>query len=291
MKISLVDVDGHNFPNLALMRIAAWHKANGDDVKWFDPLFDHPDRIYASKVFTFTPDYQYFPSGADIVKGGTGYDVRSRLPDEIEAIPPDYSIYPQYDYCIGFLTRGCPNKCPWCVVHEKEGGIHVVGDIEKIAVRKTVKLMDNNFLAADERFVTEQLEKMARGKRRIDFNQALDCRRVGFWNARRLAEVKWDRYIRFSCDTDAAKEPLELAVRLLREYGYKREIFVYVLAKDMDALNRVKFCEKIGVTPFVMPYRDLHDASHEVPRELKRLARWCNVQSIRKSIAFEDYKW
>lgn len=290
MKVCLIDVDGHNFPNLALMKIAAYHKALGDEVEWYMPLFSHPDRIYASKIFTFTPDYQYFPADSDIVKGGTGYDVKSRLPDEIENMPPDYSIYPQYDYCIGFLTRGCPNNCPWCIVPRKEGGIHVVSNIEKIAVRKTVKLMDNNFLAADIDFVREQLEKMKRLDLKIDFNQALDCRRVDYWNASQLASIKWERYIRFSCDTDAAKEPLENAVRLLREYGYKREIFVYILAKDMDALNRVEFCERIGVIPFIMPFRDLHDASYQIPHDLKRLARWCNIQSIRKSIPFQYYK-
>lgn len=70
MKISLIDVDGHNYPNFALMKISAWHKANGDDVDWYSPLFSHPDRIYASKVFTFTQDFNYFNDSAEIIRGG-----------------------------------------------------------------------------------------------------------------------------------------------------------------------------------------------------------------------------
>ncbi len=290
MKIGIVDVDGHNFPNLALMKLSAWHKANGDDVKLYEPLFDHPDKIYASKIFTFTPDYPYFPRDCDICKGGTGYDVKSKLPSEIEEMQPDYSLYPQYDFAVGFLTRGCPNHCPWCVVPDKEGKIHVVNDIAKIATRRTVKLLDNNFLAADESFVTDQLKKMAKGKWRIDFNQALDCRRVTTQIAALLSKVKWERYIRFSCDTDQAIEPMYFTVRYLREAGYKAEIFVYCLAKDVDnTLKRIEAMAHIGATPFCMPYRDLNNNHYEVPHELKRLARWCNIQSIRKSIPFSKY--
>lgn len=202
MKVSLVDVDGHNFPNLALMKLSAWHKAQGDEVDWYMPLFSHPDRIYASKVFTFTQDFtDYNPIDPKPTKGGTGYDTSITLPDEVESMSPDYSIYPQYDYAIGFLTRGCIRKCKWCVVPRKEGTLHVVGDIEKIGVRKHVVLMDNNFLAADEDFVHEQLEKSKRLKLQIDFNQALDARLVTTKNAEWLAKCSWNPYIRFSCDT------------------------------------------------------------------------------------------
>lgn len=290
MNIGIVDVDGMHYPNLALMRIYAWHKMNGDSVKIYDPLFDHPDRIYASKIFTFSPDYQYFPKDADVIKGGSGYDIHSRLPDEIEKTPPDYALYPQFDFAIGFLTRGCCNKCPWCIVPEKEGKISIVGDIEDIGVRKSVKLMDNNFLAADSEFVKEQLEKMAVGKWRIDFNQALDCRRVTMENAKLLAKVKWDKYIRFSCDTPQCIPYLQRAVSLLRENGYKREIFVYCLSIDVsEALHRIEAVANMGCTPFCMPFRDLHDPSYVVPRELKKLANWCNMQNIRKTIPFSQY--
>ena len=133
MRVAIDSVDGMKYPNLALMRISAWHKAHGNTVEWFIPLAKY-DRIYASKIFTFTPDDPYLPP--DTIKGGTGYDVSSRLPEEIESMPPDYTIYPQFDAAYGFLTRGCPNKCPWCVVPHKEGGLRVVADIEDICRTK-----------------------------------------------------------------------------------------------------------------------------------------------------------
>lgn len=115
MKIQLIDVDGHNFPNLPLMKISAWHKGKGDSVEWYDPLtawINPPDKVYMSKVFTFTPDYPHPVCAAKIIKGGTGYEYPSggeSLPDEIEHIYPDYSLYPELckDTAYGFLTRGC----------------------------------------------------------------------------------------------------------------------------------------------------------------------------------------
>ena len=122
MRVGLIDVDGHNFPNFALLKIAAWLKHNGHHVEWADPMFGEYDRIYKSKIFTFTPDESH-PWDCEVVKGGTGYDVHSVLPVEIEALNMvDYSIYPQYDFSIEFLSRGCIRHCPFCLVHDKEGG-------------------------------------------------------------------------------------------------------------------------------------------------------------------------
>ena len=114
MKIALLDVDGHNFPNLALMKLARWHKANGDSVEMYDPLFSSYDRLYMSKVFTHTPDYDYSITNAkEIIKGGTGYDVNSRLPFEVDRTQPDYTVYGDMidrHTAYGFLTRGCINE-------------------------------------------------------------------------------------------------------------------------------------------------------------------------------------
>ena len=122
MKVALVDVDGHHFPNLALMRLSAWHKARGDDVEWWNG-FTHYDRVYLSKVFTFTPDFDTVIDADEIITGGTGYKDYTSLPPEVEATPPDYSIYPWYKRAVGFLTRGCVHTCPWCIVPRKEGNI------------------------------------------------------------------------------------------------------------------------------------------------------------------------
>ena len=121
MRVAIHDADitqlktNNKFPNLALMKISAYHKARGDSVEWFMPLYSSLyDRVYSSKVFDFTPEDPYLPE--DTIKGGTGYGIFEDLPDEIDKMFPDYSIYPECDYAIGFLTRGCINKCPWCYV-------------------------------------------------------------------------------------------------------------------------------------------------------------------------------
>ena len=120
MKIGLIDVDSHNFPNLALMKISAWHKQQGDEVEFYSPWFDY-DRVYVSKIFTFTQDYQYCIRAKEVVQGGTGYDLQNKLPDCIEHIYPDYDLYNIKNTAYGFMTRGCPRGCGFCIVAEKEG--------------------------------------------------------------------------------------------------------------------------------------------------------------------------
>lgn len=295
MKVSLLDVDGHNFPNLALMKLSAWHKLQGDDVDWYQPLFSRPDRLYASKVFTFTPEYDcYAASDPEPIRGGTGYDASIKLPDEVENILPDYSIYPEFTQATGFLTRGCIRSCPWCIVPKKEGSIHIVDDISRICVdRKEVVLLDNNFLAAPEAFVQEQLEKSQRLKLKLDFNQALDARMVNEKNAPLLAATRWSKYIRFACDTASMLPYVQHAVELIRAHKYRGDFFIYVLAKDLnETLERIIKLTSFDrrIIPFCQPYRDFISKT-EPPEELQQLARWCNRQAIRKSIPFSEYRY
>ena len=141
MRIGLIDVDGHNFPNLPLMKLSAWHKQQGDSVEWYIPIqhgFPNPplDRVYMSKVFSFTPDYWDFVNAKEIIRGGSGYCIKSvngkevyhkendsQLPYEVEHIYPDYSLYPELtkDTAYGFMSRGCPRGCDFCHVEAKEG--------------------------------------------------------------------------------------------------------------------------------------------------------------------------
>lgn len=293
MKIALVDVDGRNFPNLALMKLSAWHKAQGDSVEWYSPLFSRPDKIYASKVFTFTQDYiDYAYGDPEPVRGGTGYDPAVRLPDEVERTLPDYSIYPEWGSALGFLTRGCIRNCPWCIVPRKEGTLQVVDDIERIAAgRRDVVLLDNNFLAAPGEFVREQLEKAARLGLRLDFNQGLDARLVRFWNAKLLARCRWMRFIRFSCDTAAMIEPIRRAVRLIRETGSRREIFCYMLVQDIaEAEIRLRALVELGVTPFAQPYRDFSGKA-ETTKKQRDFARFANVKGgkLCLKMSFKEY--
>ena len=296
MRVAIHSVDGHNYPNLALMRISAWHKAQGDSVEWFSPLMPY-DRVYASKVFTFTPDDPYLP--ADAIRGGTGYDATTKLPPEIDAMRPDYTIYPQFTEAYGFLTRRCVNRCPWCVVPRKEGGIRIAGDIEDICntntgFRNKAILMDNNFLAAPLDFVKEQTAKMRRLRVKVDFNQATDARLYDEERAQIMAGVPWLQCVRISCDTDAMLPHCVRAIKALRGFGCKKDVLVYVLAKNDgidSALYRIyglMAADKRAV-PFVMPYRSLTDNSVVPSTQLRRLARWCNRAWIRKKCRFEDY--
>ena len=239
------------FPNYALMKISAYHKSKGDIVKWWSPITTSIfDVIYSSKVFDFTPTNPYLPDWA--IRGGTGYKdipLNQKLPDNIDKCFPDYSIYPECDYAIGYLTRGCPNKCPWCVVPQKEGKITPYRNWEKI-VRpdsKKLVLMDNNILACD--FGISQLKSLIGSGYKIDLNQGMDARLVDDDIASILGKLEWIKYIRFSCDSKSQIEPIYRVVNHLGKHGIKPyKIFIYLLVtKDIeDATYRVECLKKIS---------------------------------------------
>lgn len=142
MNIGIVDVDGHNFPNFALMKISAWHKSQSDNVEIALPLFGNYDRVYQSKIFTFTPDSTDFDGTCEVIRGGTGYDIHSRLPEEIEqSTAMDYSIYPQYPFSIQFFSRGCIRHCPFCLVHDKEGMIRPVEPVHSTLMENGLRYL------------------------------------------------------------------------------------------------------------------------------------------------------
>ncbi len=291
MRIGLVDVDGHHFPNLALMKLSAWHKARGDMVEFADPMFGRYDRVYMSKVFTFTPDCaDYYP--CEVVQAGTGYrDYTTTLPDEIEHTCPDYSLY-GVNEAYGFLTRGCVNRCPWCIVPHKEGAIRPASPVrEFIGDKRRAVLLDNNVLALD--FGLEQIEEIVRLDIAVDFNQGLDARRAcdDPYILDLLARVKWIRHIRFACDTQGQLEPVLKCIRKLEQRGVKRHrFFIYCLVKDVDdALYRLNIFRKMRITPFAQPYRDF-DNKIKPTKAQQRLANWCNKKSVFYGCEFNNYK-
>ena len=225
------------------MKISAWHKAQGDTVEWWNPLYKY-DRIYSSKVFDFTPVDPYLPE--DAIRGGTGYrdiPMDKTLPPEIDRMFPDYSIYPECDYAIGYLTRGCPNNCRWCVVPKKEGNIRPYRAWEELVRKDTDKLVliDNNILSCD--YGISQLAGLIGSGYRIDLNQGMDARLVTEQVADILSRLEWIRFIRFSCDQRSQIAPVRRAVELLVERGVKPyRIFIYLLvtADLKDASERVE---------------------------------------------------
>lgn len=289
MRVALHDSDNTGFPNLALMKLSAWHKAQGDTVEWWTPLLTY-DRVYSSKVFTFTDENPYLPP--DTIKGGTGYGKLDELPPEIDAMFPDYSIYPDCNHAIGFLTRGCIRKCPWCIVPKKEGQIRPYQTWQEIKRpdSRDIVFMDNNVLACQHGL--EQIEDMGGKNVRVDFNQGLDARLITDDVAKMLSKLKWIRQIRMSADTDAMLDVVLTAIDRLGEYGVKPyRVFVYVLVQDVEsAERRVIALRKVGADPFAQPYRDF-TANTEPPLEQRRFARWVNDKAIFKTVpTFAEYR-
>lgn len=301
MKVGLIDVDGHNFPNLPLMKISAHHKAAGDSVEWYEPLFSgHMDRVYMSKVFTFTPDYEYCIDADEIIKGGTGYsypDGGRVLPDEIEHIYPDYTIYyeriPEVrNTAYGFLTRGCPRGCDFCIVEKKEGRTaRKVADLSEFwNGQKNIVLLDPNMFACKEwRELSDQLINSGAW---VDFSQGCDIRIMTQEKAEYIKRMKIKR-IHFAWDRYEDKEKIIPKFKEFQEItGWeRRKMGVYVLCNfnttfEQD-LERVYTLRDLGYAPYVMLYDKQHiPAGHR----LKHLQRWVNNRIIFNSCKrFEDF--
>lgn len=283
MRIALHDHENNGYPNVALMKLSAWHKAQGNSVEWFNSMFDY-DTVYSSKVFTWTRPDPYLPK--DAIIGGTGHDINATLPDEVEVMMPDYSLY-DCNKSYGFLTRGCIRSCPWCFVPKKEGRIRAHQDIEDFLQHREVVLMDNNVLAHPHGI--KQIEKMAKMGIKVDFNQGLDARLIDNSMAKLLAKVSWEPSIRLACDSVEMIEPIRKAVELLRwNNATPIRYFCYVLVNDIDdALERIKFLKGIYLDPFCQPYRDKEGNEPTIIQ--RKFARWVNHKAIFKTTPWEDY--
>ena len=177
MNIGLIDVDSHNFPNLCLMKLAAYHKAQGDRVEWYNHDRHH-DIVYQSKVFddTYSKDIDFVPNATHVIKGGTGYGLENILPDAVEHIMPDYSLYGIKDTAYGFLTRGCPRHCAFCIVGDKEGlRSQKVADLSEFwSGQPNIELLDPNLLACKDRM--ELLDQLIDSRAVVNINQGFDIR-------------------------------------------------------------------------------------------------------------------
>lgn len=286
------------------MKLSAYHKAMGDEVEMYMPINQY-DLVYASKVFSFTDDIDTNSviQADEVKKGGTGYCINvkngrevfdnsknSSLPREIEHIYPDYALYPQYKYAVGFLTRGCPRNCGFCVVGEKEGLCSKQdADLNEFwRGQKEIKLLDPNILACENN--ESLLKQLAESKARVDFTQGIDIRLTNPDNIELLNKIKVTM-LHFAWDNP--KQDLTKYFRRFSEHTKiksDRNKVVYVLTNYNSTLEedlyRIYKLRELGYSPYVMIYQ-----KENAPREIRRLQRWVNCRWIFRTVnKFEDYK-
>lgn len=299
MNVCLVDVDS-KIPNLALMKASTWHKQMGDSVKLgYDPLFDRPDLCYVSKIFDFSPEPEYLPD-CEILRGGPGYSLTAKMPFDdgsgsYDRIMPDYELYrerfPNVNYALGRFTRGCPNRCPWCVVWRMDGNeVRHVADLAGFwCGQDTVRLLDDNIMADEDEFVADCRQLHDAGVRTIW--EALDIRRVNDRTARALSSVKTEKRIHFAWDGPAQDGYAERGIETLEHNGIKPwRLMFYVLVgfnttPEYD-MHRIMTIHRLGANPYVMPYQKDGKKSDYA----KHLARWCNNKFIFRKTDFEHYE-
>lgn len=273
MKIALIQLDG-KMPNLALMKLSAWHKQQGDEVTVFDLSTNQFDRVYASKVFV----------------GGSGYDLASELPDEIELCTPDYETF-KTDYSIGFTSRGCIRDCGFCIVREKEGAIRDL-PFDWISHHKVI-VLDNNFLASPT--WREKLEYFIRQNLKVNFNQGLDIRLITDENAALLAQVKYynrgfyRRCLYFAFDDPALEPAVRQGIEILLKHGVKpRHLMIYILVAYnttfTEDYHRFQVINDYGCLPYIQIYNNRRDRPIA-----RRFARWIN-QRYYHVVPWEEFQ-
>lgn len=288
MNIGLVDVDGHNFPNIALMKISSYYKDKGHYVEWANPIFGKYDKVYKSKIFTFSEDDKT-PYNCEVIKGGTGYDIKSKLPDNIEKhYKLDYSIYPQFNYSVQRLSIGCIRKCPFCIVREKEGYIRPVDPLNLNPKGEWIEVLDNNFFANPE--WKSAIKYLLSKNQKVNLH-GVDIRIMNEEQAFWLNKLKLKSNIHIAWDLPNIDltEKLKEVTKYIKPYKLTCYVLVgfnSTIEQDVYRLNRLK---ELKILPFVQPYRD-YENKRTVTQYERDIARWANRAWLFKSMDFKDYE-
>lgn len=275
--IGLLDLDS-KMPVIPLMKVKNKYK---EQAEWFNPMFQY-EKVYVSKLFDFTPNFKYPINAKEVIKGGTGHDVKSKLPDKIEKQDLDYSIYPNCNYSMQFFSRGCIRNCPFCVVREKEGNIKPVKPMNLNPKGEWLEILDNNFFANPE---WKQAIKYIKNKEQPVNFHGVDIRIMTEEQAYYLNQLKHRKQIHIAWDNP--KDNLVPKIEEITKYIKPYKLMCYVLigyrsTKEED-LYRIEKLRELKIDPFVMPY-DKSDTYQ------KNFARWVNHKAIWRTVKWEDYR-
>ena len=302
-QILLVDVDS-KIPNLVLMKLSNYYKNKGYKIKLMKLNYNYYpkkreiteidakdySKVFVSIIYPINKSVVKIKNCNDVSFGGTGYDLKIKLPIEIDDCEEDYSIYPDNDISYGFITRGCIRNCYFCFVPKKEGSLYKYREIEKIVKHKKVKFMDNNILAYEK--CNDELRKIIKMKLKCQFNQALDIRLIDDEKAKLISQINYLGEYTFSFDDINLKNLIEDKLKILKKYipnDWKIKMFLYVNPKMeiWETIKRIEWCRDNKILPYIM--RDISCWKNMNHHFYVDISAYCNQPNIFKKMTFAEF--
>jgi len=264
------------YTNIALEKVRTYYERQGIEVNDYVPIeANRYDKIFCSSIFTWS-NKSYVKD--DMICGGTGFDITTKLPSEIEKMKPKINL--------GFTTRGCIRKCPFCVVPKKEGWIKVVGDIYDFWDGKAseITILDNNILAVSRHF-RKIADQIKRENLKVDFNQGLDCRLVTDNIAKILKSLRY-KYYRFSFDTLNVEKYVRRTIDILNQHEIYWSIWYVLVGFNttyQEDLYRIELLKSLNQRVYVQRYNNQTNDFYN------KLYGWANNRKWFIGITFKQF--